>query len=477
MRVPALTYAYNQDGNLVHVKSVPNGNGCGCTCPNCGEALCAKNGGDESKRIYHFSHQSGIECEGAVESVMHLLAKRVLQETKCLLLPGRFVWQSSEARHFDRVEEECYDKETGLRPDCVGYYGDKKLWVEFKYTHAVDEEKKERILSAHIDCVEIDLGECEQDEVALKKFLTESAEDRIWIRDADFDRREAAKEIIYKKFQKSRNFTIVVPQKHVCESHSSCPLYDEKECYRWEPISPDLKKHGYVECLKDYTFPDTQFKCDLLIKRKDSFENAIAILIETTEHDEHATMTGKRVMVLTLPGDNSLLKLQDGPKKTNGSYEVDYYGFKEENHSKKCLYDISRQLVRFSLFSSGKYYVDTIKCLYWGEKERSSVCQILFEDNLNTEEAKMYGLLTCYKKHRKACYCELCLCLEKVPFFGQGRICTRYKKKGTPKYPLQTKPAACPHIVPDKKIISLLEQDLKQIKMMEQDFENDINKE
>ena len=257
-----LTYAYNQDGELVHIKSVPNGNGCGCICPKCGEALCANNGGDERKKMYYFSHQSGTECEGAVESAMHLLAKRVLQETKCLFLPGRFDWQSGEACHFDRIEEECYDQETGLRPDCIGYYGDKTLWVEFKYTHAVDEEKKEKILSAHIDCVEIDLGNCELDEEALKEFITESAENRIWIRDANFERHEEAKKIIYQKFQKSEHFEIAVPQKYVCESYSSCHLYDEKECYRREPIPYDLKKHGYVECLTEYTFPDTQFKCD-----------------------------------------------------------------------------------------------------------------------------------------------------------------------------------------------------------------------
>lgn len=473
MRVPALTYAFDQDGKLVHIKSVPNGNRCGCTCPNCGEALCAKNGGDESKRIYHFSHQSGIECEGAVESVMHLLAKRVLQETKCLFLPARFDWQSGEARHFDRVEEECYDKETGLRPDCIGYYGDKKLWVEFKYAHAVDEGKKEKILSAHIDCVEIDLGKCEQDEVALKKFITKSAEDRIWIRDAGFDRREAAKEIIYKRFHQSRNFVISVPQKQLCERHSSCPLYNEGECYILEDVPYDLKKHGYVECLKDYSFTDTQFKCDLLIKCKDSFENAIAILIETTENDEQATLTGKRLIVLTLPDDNALLKMQDRPLKTIDSYRVKYFGFKAENHSEERLYDISRRLLRFRLYSSGKYYVDTIKCLYWGEMERSSVCQILFKDNLHHYDAIRYGLWTCYKNHRKACYCELCYCLtDDVPIYEPRDrlcICKRYKKMGTPKYPLQAKPTECPHFLLNQALVSDLELELKQIKMVVQD--------
>ena len=473
MKDAYLTYAFNQEGKLVHVDSVPNGDKCGCRCPACGCALRAKNGGDGIKMVHHFAHQPGSDCEGAVESAMHLLAKRILQETKCLFLPGRFDWQSGEVCHFDRVEEESYDKETGLRPDCVGYYGDKILWVEFKYTHAVDEEKKQKIISARIDCVEIDLSNCELDEDALKKFITESAEDRKWIRDANIDRSEAAKEIIYERFHQSRNFTIVVPQKQMCES-LSCPFYDRQECYLTCRNPYDLKGYGYVECLKDYTFPDTQFKCDLLIKRKDSFENAIAILIETSEQDEHATLAGKKHIVLRLFNDNSLLELQDGPIEENDSYDVDYFGFKKENHSKEWqLYEAKRNLLRFVLYSNGKYRVDEITCLHREDREWDSVCSIIFEDNMSPYYAIKYGLWTCYKNHRKACYCELCYCLtDDVPIYEPRDrlcICKRYKTKGTPKYPLQTKPTECPHFLLNQELVSDLELELKQIKMVVQE--------
>lgn len=41
-----LTWALNQEGDLVYVDEVPNGNECGCVCPHCKSALCANNGGD-----------------------------------------------------------------------------------------------------------------------------------------------------------------------------------------------------------------------------------------------------------------------------------------------------------------------------------------------------------------------------------------------------------------------------------------------
>ena len=63
-----LTWALNQKGDLVHVDEVPNGNDCGCICPHCKSALCAKNGGDSTIMVHHFAHLSGADCVGAVES-------------------------------------------------------------------------------------------------------------------------------------------------------------------------------------------------------------------------------------------------------------------------------------------------------------------------------------------------------------------------------------------------------------------------
>lgn len=184
-----LTWALNQEGNLVHVDEVPNGNDCGCVCPHCKSRLCAKNGGDEKIMIHHFAHLSGADCVGAVESALHKMAKDILLETKCVYLPDRFDGRKGSLHHFDRVEVEFYDKDTRLRPDSIGYNGDDNLWVEFKRTHAVDTKKKGKIISAHIDCIEIDLNGCPLDPIAVKEFLINSSERRMWIRDASSKKR------------------------------------------------------------------------------------------------------------------------------------------------------------------------------------------------------------------------------------------------------------------------------------------------
>lgn len=171
---PNLIYALNANGKPVHIDSVPNGRACGCRCPRCNGELEARNGGIE--RAHHFAHGDGADCAGAVESAIHCLAKEILKETLCVCLP-----QGAGIQKFDRIDTEKNYPELKLRPDCVGFYGNKQLWVEFKRTHEVDAQKAGKIISARIDCIEIDLTECEQDKEKLREFITQSSEKRKWI--------------------------------------------------------------------------------------------------------------------------------------------------------------------------------------------------------------------------------------------------------------------------------------------------------
>ena len=174
-----LTYALNKEGNLVHVDSVPNGNGCDCICPCCKKELCAKNGGDQ--RIHHFAHLGGADCANGIESALHLMAKDILQKVKSIRLPAIANVCKSKLLHLDKVDIEVYDESTALRPDCVGRYGDKIIWIEFKRTHAVDKKKKGKIISKRIDCIEIDLNGCELDPRKVEDLLLNQRENRIWI--------------------------------------------------------------------------------------------------------------------------------------------------------------------------------------------------------------------------------------------------------------------------------------------------------
>lgn len=178
---PQLLYALNADNKLVHIDSVPNGYECGCICPKCKGKLCAKN--DGKVRVHHFAHNNDEKCEGAVESALHIMAKEVLKEILCIHLPYKSCpfYNHNELIKLDSVDIEVADHEINLRPDIVGYYGDHKIWIEFKRTHAINKEKIAKIKAAGIDCIELDLNYCKQDYNALRKFIKGNGEHREWI--------------------------------------------------------------------------------------------------------------------------------------------------------------------------------------------------------------------------------------------------------------------------------------------------------
>lgn len=173
-----LTYAVSENGHLVHVDDVPNGEACGCTCPKCGSKLIAKNKGQHNQ--HHFAHVMENDCIKPEESALHLMAKEILSEYKKIMLPQNS-FQVAAVRLFQSVEVESYDKELSLRPDCVGDTDGQKLWVEFKCSHGVDTDKAAKIKSAKIECVEIDINKCPLDPLKMKEFLEGSSQKRKWI--------------------------------------------------------------------------------------------------------------------------------------------------------------------------------------------------------------------------------------------------------------------------------------------------------
>jgi len=164
-----LTYALNETGQLVNVDDVLVGKKCGCFCPACKEPLTAKNQG--KKRMHHFAHQSGTECDYAIESMLHLIAKEKIREA--FLSKSEF-WIEFEYKSFCVNNEECkfikynecyeskrqrfnikqfYDScEQEIPYDNINRRSDLKIYsstnperdpiyLEFFVTHASDKEK------------------------------------------------------------------------------------------------------------------------------------------------------------------------------------------------------------------------------------------------------------------------------------------------------------------------------------------------
>lgn len=131
-----------REGRLYAPADVPSGLACACLCPGCGAALVAKKG---NEKRWHFSHLNVRPGESCAESAIHAAAKQILLEHGSLMAPefavdvaartvdGRELYEHevlSPMRRirFDRAEPEVTIGD--VRPDVVGYRGERRLFVE-----------------------------------------------------------------------------------------------------------------------------------------------------------------------------------------------------------------------------------------------------------------------------------------------------------------------------------------------------------
>jgi hypothetical protein len=178
-----------KDGILIGINQVERGLACNCFCPCCNHPLVARKG--ESK-IHHFAHASDKECEGAVQTALHMAAKEILQRNKRIFLPEvigassvkykvpyiyndfnreagvireeqsyRTRWTSikiSNEGYVDFDEVLLEKRFENIIPDIVLIKNDIKLFVEIAVTHFVDEKKLRRIREMGISALEIDIS-------------------------------------------------------------------------------------------------------------------------------------------------------------------------------------------------------------------------------------------------------------------------------------------------------------------------------
>ena len=179
-KMALLTIALDSNNRSVEIDKVPNGLKCNCLCPHCKSPLIAKNGGDV--REHHFAHEAGKECENAVESALHLLAKEIIEEECAIMLPeSDGQWPKGLVRLRD-VAIEKYDAKFNIKPDAEGILPDgRRLLIEFLVSHHVSTYKRQIIVDNDLLCVEIDLNNQQQNKANMRNFLLNTIQDRKWV--------------------------------------------------------------------------------------------------------------------------------------------------------------------------------------------------------------------------------------------------------------------------------------------------------
>lgn len=150
---------------------VDAGLACGCCCAGCGAILVAKKG---EKNRWHFAHYNVEIGESCAESAIHAAAKQVLLDHNWLRVPSAnvvvsgqttsgitLVESSTLSQERDvRFERTCAEVWTdGIRPDVIGYRGERKLLVEMYFRHQVDEDKRRKLRRLNLPALEVDLSD------------------------------------------------------------------------------------------------------------------------------------------------------------------------------------------------------------------------------------------------------------------------------------------------------------------------------
>lgn len=167
-----LPFGLNKNNELVHIADVEGGEKCNCICIECASSLIAVKG---KIKQHHFRHKVDIECEGGLESAIHLAAKQIIKEKMQITLPGYVVTESAmDSRGVNHIESESVvengtiitfdsvEEEKGLqgiRADILAKKDKASLIIEVYYRHIVDGTKIEKIKKEGKSAIEVNLSD------------------------------------------------------------------------------------------------------------------------------------------------------------------------------------------------------------------------------------------------------------------------------------------------------------------------------
>lgn len=278
---PLLNYALDGNGVLVYVDNVPKGKACGCFCPSCGKTLYARRG---VVRAHHFSHAYDHNCKGAYETVLHLLAKEILQEAGQIMLPpSSEVDFPSGLVKIHNVEIEKWDERYHIKPDAEGIMENgERLFIEFLVSHKVDEKKRQIIIDNHLKCIEIDINFLALDKTDLREFLTQSNEYREWVKPLQPVQKESDKaSFCYPSTRKpvygiARDMLKRIFDNNTLYLHPYKQYENHFSMFNTDAIF-DLKELGYDNC--DVHTKFRGFKSDLLLSRSQDIGKGTCISV------------------------------------------------------------------------------------------------------------------------------------------------------------------------------------------------------
>ncbi|WP_316827839.1 hypothetical protein [Pedobacter miscanthi] len=137
--------------SIKHISEVQSGLSCNCNCIQCGKAIKAAKG---QVQEHHFKHHELSDCTASFESVLHLTAKKIIQNG-CLFNTGANGVISYSASELEKVDGV-------YRYDAFITTPDKSIAIEIVVTNQLSQSKYDYIRLIKQRCIQIDLQEVDR---------------------------------------------------------------------------------------------------------------------------------------------------------------------------------------------------------------------------------------------------------------------------------------------------------------------------
>lgn len=187
-----MKYAIKKSGDLVHISEVERGLACECVCSSCGDVLVARKG---DIKDHYFAHHKNLNCTKAFETVLHLLAKEIILNSREILLPpiiilNKYTYSKNEVKgpyrlKYTKVEAEKYIN--GIKPDLLITTGstkqEKQCAIEILVTHKVEDKKCSHFENINLPAIEIDLSNVDRmiEKYELEQLIINNTDNKHWI--------------------------------------------------------------------------------------------------------------------------------------------------------------------------------------------------------------------------------------------------------------------------------------------------------
>lgn len=258
-------------GELVHINNVSKGLACQCKCANCGYLLVAKKG---KIKVHHFAHASNSECNGATETTLHLLSKKMIGELDTIFIPPYHFSKSKQHRygvnvsHSEKIvnggevkiDEVVIEKSLrNFKPDILITSSQKQLIIEIAVTHKVNRAKLRHIRKYDSPAIEISLELLDAllTPDQLKEKLKNDLNSKAWLFHPN--QRSAEQSFInkYRKIRRTNRIKIKLEDTTIKQRpylEKSLPLYGRHE---YDRVADEFnRKNGHYpnasECLSNW---------------------------------------------------------------------------------------------------------------------------------------------------------------------------------------------------------------------------------